>query len=94
MVNYKKLTYHIAEQSKLTSNHLCGLKLKESARCKDTRQTCPWFPILSKVLQNPLALVSHAPTTASERNNWKSFSRTSQYGKGFETFWIKTPQSD
>ena len=26
-----KRTYHIAEQSKLTSNHLWGLKLNESA---------------------------------------------------------------
>lgn len=28
-------THHIAEQSKLTKSHLCGLKLKESANYKD-----------------------------------------------------------
>lgn len=35
--NWKKCdltTYHIAEQSKLTKSHLCGLKLNESANFK------------------------------------------------------------
>ena len=31
-------TYHIAEQSKLTKSHLCGLKLKESAYLKKEKK--------------------------------------------------------